>query len=49
GKDNVRNFLKENPVMANEIDALIREKLLTKPTSGSQHVEVAETEEELAE
>lgn len=30
GKDNVRNFLKENPAMAKEIEAKIREKLLVK-------------------
>ena len=30
GKDNVRNFLKENPDLANEIDAKIREALLPK-------------------
>ncbi len=28
GKDNVRNYLKENPEIANEIEAQIREKLL---------------------
>lgn len=28
GKDNVRNFLKENPAMAEEIESKIREKLL---------------------
>jgi recombination protein RecA len=28
GKDNVRNFLKENPVMAEEIEAQIRAELL---------------------
>jgi len=31
GKDNVRNFLKENPDIAAEIDAKIREALLPKP------------------
>lgn len=30
GKDNVRQFLKDNPAMANEIEAKIREKLLPK-------------------
>ena len=30
GKDNVRQFLKDNPDMANEIDRLLREKLLPK-------------------
>ena len=31
GKDNVRNFLKEHPEMAQEIEGKIREKLLTTP------------------
>ena len=31
GKDNVRNFLKEHPDMANEIDHRLREELLPKP------------------
>ncbi len=31
GKDNVRNFLKENPDIAAEIDSKIREALLPKP------------------
>jgi len=31
GKDNVRNFLKEHPEMAQEIETRIREKLLPKP------------------
>jgi recombination protein RecA len=30
GKDNVRNFLKENPAMAAEIEAKVRELLLPK-------------------
>ena len=36
GKDNVRQFLKENPVMANEIDRLLREKLLPKSQGGAE-------------
>ncbi len=32
GKDNVRNFLKEHPEMAEEIEGKIRAKLLVKPT-----------------
>jgi recombination protein RecA len=31
GKDNVRNFLKENPEMAREIEAKLRELLMPKP------------------
>ncbi len=45
GKDNVRNFLKENPEMAAEIEKQIREKLLPKP----QGVDAVEVEQELAE
>ncbi len=43
GKDNVRKFLKENPAMANEIDAKVREALLPKM------VESTENDEALAE
>ncbi|PCH64903.1 MAG: recombinase RecA [Gammaproteobacteria bacterium] len=43
GRDNVRIFLKENPAMANEIDAKIRESLLPKV------VESTENNEALAE
>jgi len=43
GRDNVRIFLKENPTMANEIDAKIRESLLPKV------VESTENNEALAE
>lgn len=31
GKDNVRQFLKENPAMAQEIEAAVRQKLMAKP------------------
>jgi len=41
GKDNVREFLKQNPDMANEIDAKLRAKLLVSKQA------VAEEEEEL--
>ncbi|TDY02413.1 recombinase RecA [Thiohalophilus thiocyanatoxydans] len=34
GKDNVRNFLKEHPQMAQDIEAQIRDKLLPKPAEG---------------
>src|ERR1700733_3836109 len=34
GKDNVRNYLKEHPKIAEEIEGKIREKLLTKPVDG---------------
>ena len=42
GKDNVRNFLKENPDIANEIEAAIRSKVLPEPDDTKQ-VEEAET------
>ncbi len=46
GKDNVRNFLKENSAMAMEIETRIREKLLGLPESESQpEAEVALAEE----
>jgi recombination protein RecA len=41
GKDNVRNFLKENPDIANEIEAAIRSKVLPEPDDTKQ-VEEAE-------
>jgi len=42
GKDNVRNFLKEHPEMANEIDARIRESLLPKVAEGTEQVALVE-------
>jgi len=46
GKDNVRNFLKENSAMAMEIETRIREKLLGLPASATQpEPEVALAEE----
>jgi recombination protein RecA len=36
GKDNSRQFLKENPAMANEIEQLIRDKILVKIPATSQ-------------
>ncbi len=43
GKDNVRNFLKDNPELANEIDAKIRAVLLP------QTIAESDTDEDLAE
>ena len=40
GKAKVSDFLRENPEIANEIDGLIREKLLPKATSETKEVEV---------
>lgn len=45
GKDNVRGFLKENPKMAQEIEAKIREKLLK--TLKDAPAFIADTEEEI--
>jgi recombination protein RecA len=45
GKDNVRNFLKENPEIANEIEDKIRAKLLVK-TKPAQEGEAEELEAE---
>ena len=44
GKDNVRQFLRDNPDMANEIDRLLREKLLPKSQGGAE-AEVPEAAE----
>lgn len=38
GKDNVRNFLKEHPEMANEIDAALRERLLVTAEPAAEKV-----------
>ena len=43
GKDNVRQYLKEHPDMANEIDKALREKLLVK--GGSSPLPAVEVEE----
>ncbi|OBS10161.1 recombinase RecA [Acidihalobacter prosperus] len=37
GKDNVRNFLKEHPEMADEIDRALRERLLPKRGGEAEH------------
>lgn len=45
GKDNSRNFLKENPEIANEIETALRAKLLPKPGEGeAETAEAAEDE-----
>ena len=44
GKDNVRQFLRDNPDMANEIDRLLRDKLLPK-SQGSAEPETLEAAE----
>ncbi|BAZ94798.1 protein RecA [Thiohalobacter sp. COW1] len=36
GKENVRNFLKENPDIANDIDQQLRARLLVKPKSSAE-------------
>ncbi len=43
GKDNVRQYLKEHPEIANEIDAALREKLLVK--GGTSPLPAVEAEE----
>jgi recombination protein RecA len=45
GKDNVRVFLKENPQIAQEIEAQIRQKLLDSPSAMLKGEEVALEEE----
>jgi len=44
GKDNVRNFLKENPKMAAEIEAKIRALLLPKPEANQETGPAAKSE-----
>ena len=39
GKDNVRNFLKENPAIAEEIEAKVRAKLIPKIVADAAEVE----------
>lgn len=49
GKDNARNFLKENPAMAQEIEASIRQKMLSNAQNTAiteADIEIDETEEE---
>jgi recombination protein RecA len=53
GRDNVCNFLRENPDIAGEIEGQIRDKLMVRPTSGPRLVEDIEDQsqdlEEVAE
>ncbi len=35
GKENVRQFLRDNPAIANEVDAELRARLLVKPGNGN--------------
>jgi len=44
GKDNVRNYMKENPEMAQEIETALRDKLL-KPVAKQDVEEVEEQDE----
>ncbi|HEY4093556.1 MAG TPA: recombinase RecA [Luteibacter sp.] len=46
GKENVRQFLRDNPAIANEVDAELRARLLVKPGSGSS---AAKTEQDEVE
>jgi recombination protein RecA len=45
GKDNVRNFLKENPEISDEIEAQIREKLMPSTTDESSSAGVDKAKE----
>jgi len=47
GKDNVRNYMKENPEMAQEIETALRDKLLSSPAPAKK--EEAEAEDDVAE
>ena len=46
GKDNVRNFLKENPAIAQEIESKLREQLLTTAKAGQEQGESQEAAEQ---
>jgi len=48
GRDNVRQFLRDNPEMADEIERKIRAILLPKPDQQQEASEAAETAEEAA-
>jgi recombination protein RecA len=48
GKDNVRNFLKENPTMTQEIESKIREKMLKSQRNAPVQAAAEEEEEALA-
>ena len=43
GKDNVRQYLKENPDTAHEIEALVRDQLLPKPDKQDKQDKLAES------
>ncbi|NBB92238.1 MAG: recombinase RecA [Gammaproteobacteria bacterium] len=49
GKDNVRQFLKDNPDMAADIERQVREKLLPKTVAGGQDAQSEKGAEEEAE
>jgi len=49
GKEKVRNFLKENPDIADTIEQTLRAKLLTKPTLDENEAELGAVEEALEE
>jgi recombination protein RecA len=42
GKDNVRNFLKENPKITSEIEELIRNKLISQQSTNTNHTPLVE-------
>src|SRR5690554_540426 len=46
GKDNVREFLKENPAIAQEIESKLREQLLTTAKAGQEQGESQEAAEQ---
>ncbi|MGF6492858.1 recombination protein RecA [Luteibacter sp. 621] len=48
GKENVRQFLRDNPAIANEVDAELRARLLVKPGSGAPKADAEQDEVEEA-
>ena len=49
GKDNVRNHMKENPQMTEEIETVLREKLLSAPVKAGQEKQDETKQEETEE
>ena len=49
GKEKVRVFLKDNPDIAATIEQTLRDKLLTKPTTGDEEAELGAVEEGVLE
>ncbi|HEY4293114.1 recombinase RecA [Luteibacter sp.] len=49
GKENVRQFLRDNPAIANEVDAELRARLLVKPGKGDTPSSASDNEQDALE